>query len=56
VLIWPAADNVGTPPASLPTQFPGMVQEVPRSFARSIQGMLPLIKVGWAIVRPQGTP
>ena len=56
ILVWPAADNVGTPPASLPPQFPGIVPEVPRSFARSIQGLLPLIRVGWATVRPQGTP
>jgi hypothetical protein len=30
-----------------------MVPEVPRSFARSMQGMLPLIRLGWAVVRPQ---
>ena len=55
-LIWPldlTLTATVTPPASLPTQFVGMVQEVPRSFARSIQGRLPLIKAGWAIVRPQ---
>jgi hypothetical protein len=32
------------------------VPEVPRSFARSMQGLLPLIRVGWAMLRPQGTP
>jgi hypothetical protein len=53
VMVWPANDNVGTPPASLKAQFPTMVPEVPRSFARSVQGILPLIRVGWAMVRPQ---
>ena len=42
MLVWPAADNAGTPPATLKAQFPAMVPEVPRSFARSIQGLLPL--------------
>jgi hypothetical protein len=33
-----------------------MVPEVPRVFARSIQGLLPLIRLGWAVVRPQAAP
>jgi len=55
ILVWPAADNTGTPPATLKTQFPAMVPEVPRVFARSIQGLLPLIRLGWAMVRPPAT-
>jgi hypothetical protein len=49
LLVWPAGD----PPASLKTQFPAMVPEVQRSFARAVQGMLPLIRLGWAMERPQ---
>jgi hypothetical protein len=30
------------------------VAEVPRSFARAVQGFLPLIRLGWAVVRPEG--
>lgn len=56
ILVWPAADNVGTPPATLKTQFPAMVPEVPRVFARSVQGLLPLIRVGWAVLRPPAAP
>jgi len=57
ILVWPAADNIGSPPAVLKTQFPALVPEVPRVFARSIQGLLPLIRVGWAMLRaPQATP
>jgi hypothetical protein len=53
LLVWPAGDNRGTPPAELKAQFPAMVAEVPRSFARTMQGLLPLIRVGWSMVRPQ---
>jgi hypothetical protein len=52
MLVWPANDNTGAPP-SLKAQFPTMMAEVPRSFSRSVQGFLPLIKVGWAVLRPQ---
>jgi 4-amino-4-deoxy-L-arabinose transferase-like glycosyltransferase len=53
LLVWPAADNAGAPPAELKTQFPALVPEVPRSFARPVQGLLPLIRLGWAVLRPQ---
>jgi hypothetical protein len=52
ILVWPAADNTGTPPATLKAQFPEMVPEVPRSFPRTIQGVLPLIRLGWSVLRP----
>ncbi len=52
VMVWPAADTNGAPPATLKTLFPGMVAEVPRSFPRSVQGFLPLIKVDWSVLRP----
>jgi 4-amino-4-deoxy-L-arabinose transferase-like glycosyltransferase len=53
VLVWPAAEKTNTPPDSLKKQFPEMVPEVPRSFARTVQGFLPLIRVGWAMLRPE---
>ncbi len=53
MLMWPATDSAGTSPSVLKMQFPAMVPEVPRSFARAVQGVLPLIRVGWAVVRPQ---
>lgn len=52
VLVWPATDSAGTPPAELKAQFPEMVPEVPRSFAHAVQGFLPLIRLGWAVIRP----
>jgi len=56
IMAWPAADNTGTPPATLKAQFPDLVQEVPRSFPRAVQGRLPLIRLGWSMLRPQGSP
>jgi len=29
------------------------VPELPRAFARPVQGLLPLMRVGWAVLRPQ---
>jgi hypothetical protein len=52
ILVWPAADNNGTPPETLKVQFPEMAPEVPRSFPRAVQGLLPLIRLGWAMQRP----
>ena len=52
VIVWAAADARGAPPAGLKAQFPDMVPEVPRAFARAVQGFLPLIRLGWAVIRP----
>ena len=52
ILVWPAADNSGTPPQTLKVQFPELIPEVPRSFPRAVQGMLPLIRIGWSVQRP----
>ena len=53
VLMWPATDSAGTPPATLKMQFPAMVAEVPRSFSRSVQGVMSPIRIGWSVIRPQ---
>lgn len=55
VLVWPA-ETGGAPPAALKSQFPDMVPELPRSFERAVQGRLPLIRLGWAVLRPQAAP
>lgn len=54
LLVWPAADNSRTAPPILTSEFPEIVPEVPRSFPRAMQGLLPLIRLGWAVQRPQG--
>jgi len=53
VIVWPIADASNAPPPALKALFPEMVPEVPRSFARPMQGLLPLIRLGWAVIRPQ---
>jgi hypothetical protein len=53
VVVWRAADTVGTPPADIAQRFPGLVPEVPRAFERMVTGRQPLLRIGWAIVRPK---
>ncbi|MBV8700274.1 MAG: hypothetical protein JO052_20850, partial [Bradyrhizobium sp.] len=54
VVLWRAADTVGTPPPDIAQRFPGLVPEVPRSFDWMINGRQPVLRIGWAIVRPKG--
>jgi hypothetical protein len=53
VVVWRASDTVGTPPADIAQQFPGLVPEVPRAFEWFVTGRQPLLRIGWAIVRPK---
>ena len=52
IVMWPSADTAGTPPAAITARFPDLVPEVPRSFERPVQGRLPLLRIGWALIRP----
>jgi hypothetical protein len=53
IIVWTATDQAGTPPPALKERFPDMVAEVPHSFDRSVQGRLPLLRIGWAMIRPR---
>lgn len=53
VVVWRAADTVGTPPPEIAARFPDLVAEVPRAFDRWINGRRPPLRIGWAIVRPK---
>ena len=53
IVVWPLTEAGGTPPAHLRARFPDLVPEVPRAFERAFQGRLPLLRVGWAMIRPQ---
>ena len=53
VVVWRASDTIGTPPADIVRRFPGLVPEVPRVFEPLITGRQPLLRIGWAIVRPK---
>ncbi|MGN6463352.1 MAG: hypothetical protein ACTHLY_19415, partial [Pseudolabrys sp.] len=52
IIVWPVTDTIGTPPAAVRAAFPDLVVEVPRVFDRPVEGRLPLLRVGWAVVRP----
>ena len=54
VIVWPAPGTSNAPPPPLKALFPELVAEVPRSFPRPVQGFLPLIRLGWSVIRPQG--
>lgn len=53
VVVWRASDTDGTPPAEIAQRFPGLVPEVPRAFEWFVTGRQPLLRIGWAIVRPK---
>ncbi|HLH88008.1 MAG TPA: glycosyltransferase family 39 protein [Xanthobacteraceae bacterium] len=56
IVVWPASGSGGapaSPPADIKARFPDLVPEVPRAFGYTNQGMLPLARVGWGMIRPQ---
>jgi hypothetical protein len=52
VVVWLAADTSAAPPPDIKIYFPDLVPEVPRTFARPVEGRLPLLRVGWGVIRP----
>jgi hypothetical protein len=55
VVVWRASDTAGTPPPEIAKRFPNLAPEVPRSFDRLVNGRQPMLRIGWAIVRPRGS-
>jgi hypothetical protein len=53
VVVWPNEDTRAQVPADIAIRFPGLVADVPRAFERMVQGRLPLLRIGWGVVRPQ---
>jgi len=53
IITWMATDTAGTPPPALKARFPDLAVELPRSFDRSVQGRLQLLRIGWAMIRPK---
>ncbi|HLK81529.1 MAG TPA: glycosyltransferase family 39 protein [Xanthobacteraceae bacterium] len=53
VVVWPNDDTRAQAPADIAMRFPGLVADVPRAFERAIQGRLPLLRIGWGVIRPQ---
>jgi hypothetical protein len=53
VIIWPATDNAGRPPPEIAREFPDLAVEVPQAFTRQYQGRMPLMRIGWGMIRPR---
>lgn len=52
VAVWRATDTAGTVPDDLARRFPGLVPEVPVTFQHYMQGRQPVLRIGWAVIRP----
>jgi hypothetical protein len=53
IITWAVTDAGAAPPPALKARFPDMVAEVPQRFERSVQGRLPFLRIGWAMIRPK---
>jgi hypothetical protein len=53
IVVWPTADVGGKPPPEILRQFPNLVAEVPQAFTRRFQGRMPLMRLGWSMIRPR---
>jgi hypothetical protein len=54
VVVWRASDTDGTPPPEIARLFPNLAPEVPQVFEWLVNGRQPLLRIGWAVVRPKG--
>jgi hypothetical protein len=52
IVVWLTADTTPTPPPDIRAYFPDLIPEVPRAFDRPVRGRLPLLRVGWGVIRP----
>ncbi len=52
VVVWLASGTAPTPPPDIKVYFPDLIPEVPRAFDRPVQGRLPLLRIGWGMIRP----
>jgi hypothetical protein len=53
IIVWPASDTVGAPPPEIAARFPDLQPDQPRVFERPVSGRLPVLRYGWAVIRPQ---
>jgi hypothetical protein len=52
IVVWPASEASPGPPPAIKATFPDLVAEVPETFSRPVQGRLPVLRVGWGLIRP----
>jgi hypothetical protein len=53
MVVWPSPDTGAEVPPAIAAHFPGLVADVPRAFERAYQGRLPLLRIGFGVIRPQ---
>lgn len=53
VVVWPSPDTRAEMPPALAARFQGLAADVPHSFERRFQGRLPLLRIGFAVLRPR---
>lgn len=53
IVAWRSWEASGEPPAPIRARFPDLVVEIPQTFERPVQGLLPAFRVGWGLIRPQ---
>ncbi|MGH6768065.1 MAG: glycosyltransferase family 39 protein [Xanthobacteraceae bacterium] len=53
IVVWPTMDTAGAPPPGIRKRFPTIVPETTRTFERPVSGMLPALRIGWGVIRPQ---
>jgi hypothetical protein len=51
VVVWRFTESA-EPPDAIKRQYPGLVAEVAPVFDRPVQGRLPSLRIGWAMIRP----
>ena len=52
VVVWPTANTSPDPPPAIKARFPDLIPEVPRTFERPVQGRMPVLRIGWGVIRP----
>jgi hypothetical protein len=55
IVLWITPDTSQAPPPGIKALFPDLVPEVPQVFERHVQGRMPPLRVGWAVIRPAQT-
>jgi hypothetical protein len=56
IVVWPTADTAGALPEDIRQRFPDLAPELPRGFDRKVKGRLPVLRMGWGMIRPQAQP
>ena len=56
LVLWPTSDTRPVVPPDIAERFPAVTADMPHTFERNVQGRLPLLRIGWGVLRPQATP